>query len=139
MTAAFDRRTSSGPRVSSRFEVQISETGRGVLALVRGPLDQDSAPRLRTRLTGHLHEGGRVVVDLRQAEYVDSSGVRALLVLHRDLEADSGELRLVVEPGSRVDRVIRLLQLQSHFHLCESTADALAAAANVSDPTLVTA
>ena len=132
MTAGFDRRTPPAPRVASRFEVQISETGRGPLALVRGPLDQDSAPRLRTRLTGYLHEAGRVVVDLRHAEYVDSSGVRALLLLHRDLEADSGELRLVVEPGSRVERVIQLLQLQTHFHLYESTSAALAGAATES-------
>jgi anti-sigma B factor antagonist len=123
MTTTFDRRTPA-PRVGSRFEVQISETGQSALALVRGPLDQDTAPRLRTRLAGYLHGARRVVIDLRQADYVDSSGVRALLTLHKDLEADSGELRLVVEPGSRVERVIKLLQLQGHFHVYETASEA---------------
>jgi anti-anti-sigma factor len=125
--------------VGSRFEVQLTETARGTLAQVRGPLDQESAPRLRSRVGSYLHGSRCLVVDLRQAEFVDSSGMRALLLLHRELEADGGELRLVVEPGSRVERVIKLLQLERHFHVYASNTEALGQLGAAKEPALAKA
>jgi len=52
-----------------------------------------------------------VIVDLSRVRYVDSSGVRALLQLAEELELDRKELRVVIEPKSRVERTLSLLQL----------------------------
>jgi anti-sigma B factor antagonist len=111
-------------RTTAPFEVRMSEIGRGLLARVRGPLDLHYAPGFQQQLRRHLAAGKPVVVDLREADYVDSSGVRILLQLHKELDAAGGELRLVIAPKSRVERVIKLLQLQSHFHIFATSMEA---------------
>ncbi|MGV3723877.1 MAG: STAS domain-containing protein [Actinomycetota bacterium] len=52
-----------------------------------------------------------IIVDLSRVRYVDSGGVRALLQLAEELELDRKELRVVIQPGSRVERTLSLLQL----------------------------
>lgn len=66
----------------------------------------------------------RVVLDLRTADYLDSQGVRALLRLQDGLRAAGGELRLVCRPGSSVERVLRLLQLEEAFPVFTGVQDA---------------
>jgi anti-anti-sigma regulatory factor len=55
------------------------------------------------------------LVDLRRAPWVDSAGVRALLQLQEELRAGDGELRLLLQPGSRVERTLSLLRLTPLF------------------------
>jgi anti-sigma B factor antagonist len=114
----------SAVRTATPFDARVSETGRGVLVRVRGPLDLHYAPVFQQQVNSYVATGKLVVVDLRQADYVDSSGIRALLRMQKDLESAKGELRLVVSPASRVERVIKLLQLHTHFHLFPSAAEA---------------
>lgn len=116
--------TAGALRTGDSFEAKVSETGRGVLARVRGPLDLHSAAGFLLQVRRHASTGKLVVVDLREAQYVDSAGIRALLQMQKDVDAAHGDLRLVVAPGGRVERVIKLLQLQGHFRLFQSAADA---------------
>lgn len=111
-------------RIADTFEAKVSEMGRGVLVRVRGPLDLHYAPNFLLQLRRHTSARKQLVVDLREAQYVDSSGIRALMQMQKDLDAAEGDLRLVITPGGRVERVIKLLQLQSHFQLFPSVADA---------------
>jgi len=126
MTAAVtDRRNreAAAERLPA-FDVQVSVAGRTVLARVRGPLDLHYTPRMVDGLQSFVSSANRVVVDLRSSEYIDSTGVRALLSMHKSLETARGELRLVVQPGSRVERVIRLLQLERHFAMFVNPSEA---------------
>lgn len=110
--------------LAASFDVQITVAGRAVLARVHGPLDLHFAPRFLNLIDSYQRNYRQVVVDLRSAEYVDSSGVRALLLLHRNLQEAHSELRVVIQPGSRVERVIRLLKLENHFNTFTSLTDA---------------
>jgi len=116
--------TGGALRTVDSFEAKVLETGRGVLVRVRGPLDLHTAAGFLAQVRRHTATGKLLVVDLRQAQYVDSSGIRALLQLQKDVEAAHGDLRLVVAPAGRVERVIKLLQLHGHFRLYQSAADA---------------
>jgi anti-anti-sigma factor len=111
-------------RAVDAFEAKVSETGKGVLVRVRGPLDLHNTPGFLQQIRRHTTAGKRLVVDLREAQYVDSAGIRALLQMQKDLDTTRGDLRLVVSPGGRVERVIKLLQLNGHFHLYPSAAAA---------------
>lgn len=111
-------------RIADTFEAKVSEMGRGVLVRIRGPLDLHYSAGFLVQLRRYTSVGKQVVVDLREAQYVDSSGIRALMQLQKDLDAAQGDLRLVISPGGRVERVIKLLQLQSHFQIFPSVADA---------------
>ena len=111
-------------RVTAPFELTVLEADALVQAKIAGALDVESSPKLLNRLEATCKGKCRLVLDLRQAAYVDSSGVRALMLLHSDLEASGGELCLLVKPGSRVERVLSLLQLLKHFRIYETAAEA---------------
>lgn len=56
------------------------EGDEGLVLRIRGELDMATAPKLRRALDTALDaEGRRVVVDLRELTFVDSTGVRVLL------------------------------------------------------------
>src|SRR5690349_17303575 len=60
------------------FDLKIAQSGRMLLARVSGPLDSTTAETFEQRLRPHCARSGRVVLDLRLADYVDSTGVRSL-------------------------------------------------------------
>ena len=56
-----------------------------------GDVDMAVADRLQDVITAHLSNGAvRVVVDLGDVTFLDSSGIRALLLAHRFATANSG-------------------------------------------------
>lgn len=82
-----------------------------------GELDIATAPDLEHALGVQLAEGdGDVVLDLRGVTFLDSSGLRVVLVASREV-AGSGR-RLIVVPGDgQVLRVIRLAQVEDRLDL----------------------
>jgi anti-anti-sigma factor len=106
------------------FEVKVVESGRMARADVRGALSMDHTSEFLARLRPICDHTNRVVLDLRRAEYVDSDGVRALLALQNEMDDRHGELRLVVQPESRVSRTLSLLRLNNRFRIYDSVSDA---------------
>ena len=106
------------------FELSVADRDDLLLARVSGPLDVQYAPAFMERVEALCEAGRRVVIDLRAAEYVDSAGVRALLHLEERLAAHREELRLIVQPGSRVERVLTLLRLTDRFRIHRSSSEA---------------
>lgn len=100
-----------GEQPPAAFGLQVWTEGDAVTAQVAGPLDAAHAPELLGRLRSCLRPRARLVVDLTRAEYVDSTGVRALLALKADLEAEQGSVRVVARSGSRALRTLELLRL----------------------------
>jgi anti-sigma B factor antagonist len=80
--------------------------GRTVLELA-GELDLATAPELEDALHERLRAGEPLVVDLRGLDFMDSSGVRALVAGHSAAK-DAGCSLVIVraEHGTEVDRVI---------------------------------
>ena len=109
---------------TSAYSLKVVDTGRALLASVRGPLDIESAPRFLSQLATPGNNERRLVLDLASADYIDSAGVRALLVLRQHHPHSDNELRLVIQPGSRVDRVLKLLRLEGEFNLYQRLTDA---------------
>ncbi|HEU4752069.1 MAG TPA: STAS domain-containing protein, partial [Armatimonadota bacterium] len=94
--------------------------GEGKLAFmsVRESLDLESSPLFLERVRPVLRNCRCLVVDLSGVEFVDSTGVRTLLSLADEMERQGRELRLVVRPGSRVERTLGLLKLLERFRTC---------------------
>jgi anti-anti-sigma factor len=111
--------------IPQRFQLRIDEHAHDLLVHVAGPLDVEHASRLRERLLPHLDQPRTVVLNLLRTDFIDSEGVRALLALERAAEARRIDLRLVLRPGSRAERTLLLLRLQSHFRIHGSIRAAL--------------
>jgi anti-sigma B factor antagonist len=89
------------------FSIDVAQlNGRTVLELT-GELDLATAPELEGALHDRLGNGESLVVDLRGLEFMDSSGVRALVAGHTAAKEAGCPFVIVRAPhGSEVDRVI---------------------------------
>jgi anti-sigma B factor antagonist len=89
------------------FSISISErNGRAVVALW-GELDLATAPDLEAALNERLDTGQDVVVDLRELDFMDSTGLRALVTAHARVQ-DTDQSFLIVRPlpGAPIERIL---------------------------------
>jgi anti-sigma B factor antagonist len=101
--------------VGPELVLTTDRTGDEVVLTVQGELDAYTAPGLEDHISGLLGDGvDSLVLDLAQTGFLDSSGLRALLTVHRRLEANGGrlELRDASEP---VLRLLEITGLREHF------------------------
>jgi anti-sigma B factor antagonist len=99
-----------------------------VVALV-GEHDAYSAERLRNELAVLLDEGRRIVIDLRDTTFIDSTTLSILLGARRQAEQLSLGFALVL-PGreyTQVNQILELTGLGSAFAIFGKLDDALAA------------
>jgi anti-anti-sigma factor len=109
----------------SHLETRIYEGGRSRLVVARGPLAATSVPEFFGQVANLIQRGCRsLVLDLRQVDFVDGQGVKALLQLREELLARRVPLRLVVAGESRVERTLRLLRFESLFEIHDSPSTA---------------
>src|SRR3712207_1483092 len=114
--------------MSQAFQLQAEHDDRGVEVLaVFGELDVASAPHFRRGVGALLGSGARrLVVDLRETDFIDSSGIGALVWALLRLEAAGGELSCAGANGM-VERAIRLSGLLDQLSLCPTLDEAVAA------------
>jgi anti-anti-sigma factor len=75
--------------------LSIAETDTGTDVLVSGELDVHTCGELEKALVELAHAGrNHVVLDLGDVAFIDSSGLRALIVGQRALSERGGELEL---------------------------------------------
>jgi len=99
------------------FDIVRTEVSGRPTLLVYGEIDVMSAPKLHEALSLVIREEPRILqVDLANVTFIDSTGLSALVVAHRQLEEAGGELRLVSVPP-KVHRVFELVGLDGRFKL----------------------
>jgi anti-sigma B factor antagonist len=99
----------------------------GVYVLqVAGDLDMSTAPQLVAEVA-ELGGGGDlcVVVDVSQLTFIDSSGLNAIVVCGRELDARGGRL-IVTAPSSHIARVFDVVGLGESVELTATLDEALA-------------
>ena len=96
-----------------------------VIVAAEGRVDAANAPELMARIEAALDEGPqRLIVDLAQASYVSSSGIRVLLIAHRRQQAASRTLALANTP-QRILRVLQMAGFDQVFDLIDAAGDAV--------------
>jgi anti-anti-sigma factor len=95
------------------FEVRVDARGTTWTVVVTGELDLAVADRFDAAIGAAIAEAAEtVVIDLSALDFVDSTGIHALLRAHR--EAGARDLRLVIIPASeRVQRLFRICAVDS--------------------------
>ena len=84
------------------FSVEIDHIGTTHIVTVRGEIDIVSAPEFEEKLST---VGSTIVVDLRDLDFMDSSGL-AVLLRRKQMMDGSSDLRLVMKPGI-IERLLR--------------------------------
>ena len=87
--------------IPEAFTVRLEQRGGATVVIPTGELDLATAPSLESALGRAFTEsaGGRVVLDLRELEFIDSSGLRTLLTARR--RAVTGDERTLEIAGVR--------------------------------------
>jgi anti-anti-sigma factor len=102
------------------FSVARREDGDRVVFVPRGELDLATAPELEGPVLSVLDDGRPVVIDLRELEFMDSSGVRVLVAAHGRAGEDGERLTLVRPPrGGAVDRILEIAGVEQALHMVD--------------------
>ncbi|UFP96914.1 STAS domain-containing protein [Gloeobacter morelensis MG652769] len=89
-----------------------------------GQLDAFSEPVFRKVMNKYIEEGTpNVVLDLSQIDFVDSSGLGALVQLAKKVQGVPGTFQIVANP--RVTQTVRLVRLEQFLSLRNSLEEAL--------------
>jgi anti-sigma B factor antagonist len=105
--------------------VAVEEQGGWAVARVSGDLDLTTAPRLRERLVQVVVGGQpRVVLDLQDVDFVDSTGLGVIVGLLKRTRSQGGDLRLV-STRSGLRRILALTSLDHALPLAATVEEAL--------------
>lgn len=114
-------------RMSSGLQVEIEHDGVVMLVRVRGELDVGTAPVLTDRVDEEMaadtHE---VMLDLAEVTFFDSSAVRRVLAMQRELTDQQRHL-VLLEPSAIVHRVLAICGLGDHFEVTSTSSGSPAA------------
>ncbi len=107
------------------FDVQHPSDGAAVIRPI-GRLNMVAAPRLRELVAATVSEGRtRIVVDLVDTEFIDSSGLGALIAGLKAARTAGGDLR-IARPPLQVTTVLELTNLNRVLRPYASVAESLA-------------
>jgi anti-sigma B factor antagonist len=107
----------SPPSVQGEFQVQVHLEGSTKLISVSGELDLASGPELESELDKvSAPETTLVVVDLRELEFMDSTGLSIIVRAHQRLAEGGCELGLV-RGSTQVQRLLDLTGVAERVRL----------------------
>jgi anti-sigma B factor antagonist len=116
----------------TNFSIQVQRNGDAVLLAASGDLDLAAVEPAE----GEFHQAESpaakvIVVDLSRVEFIDSSGLRVLL-LAASRASDAGRRFVVAGAGGQVKRVIEMTGSDQLFELTAALPDPFAAGAEAS-------
>jgi anti-sigma B factor antagonist len=110
----------------SEVVFSIRRQGDAVVATLRGEIDLHNSPQVRSALLKCLDENkpAKLVLNLSQVPYMDSSAIAVLVEALQRLRKTGGKIFLVdVQP--RVKGLLEIARLDTIFSIVASEADAL--------------
>ena len=115
------------PAVNNDFNVEERNEGSAWILAASGELDLRTSPQLEERLN-HVWASGAelVILDLRQIEFMDSTGLRVLLGAHQRAQETSRRFALV-RGADQVERVLTLTGVRDMLTIVDAPEELLAA------------
>ncbi|MER5831389.1 STAS domain-containing protein [Streptomyces sp. NPDC002130] len=111
-------RAEQAPRPVGLSVLSTATDGVRVLTLA-GEIDRDTGDRLRQALNVSDTARRRIVVDMRQVTFMDSTGINILIAAYQAVTAAGGWIRLAGPAGS----VMRTLQIVGVDDVIDCRAD----------------
>ncbi len=112
------------------IHVRTTDDGTQVFEL-EGSLDIATSPAVRAALVDAAERGKHeLIVDLTRVDFLDSTGLGALIGSQRRAKENGGQVKLVTGEG-QILRLLRITGLLSVFGVYHSFADAVAGTGRV--------
>ena len=111
--------TDQSPAPAADFDVTTAVDDAAATVTVRGEVDVYTAPRLRERLYAVVGDGAqRVVLDLSDMTFIDSTGIGALVGALKRCRSAAGDV-VLRGPSAATNRVLELTGLHSVFEVVD--------------------
>jgi anti-sigma B factor antagonist len=108
-------RSAGSDRPGVLLDIQRIRDDRGVRLRLAGELDLSSAPELGRQLAElERADCGRVLIDLSQLEFIDSTGLTLIIEARRAAQENGRDLHLCAGPP-QVQRLFELTGVLEHF------------------------
>ena len=115
------------------MKVSSRRFANAVVLHVKGRLDQETCEAFRGDLMRSVDEsardGGAIVLDLAELDYVSSAGLRCFMVASRQAKAQQGRI-FVADMQPMVEEIFRISHFNLVFQTFPTTREALAAASS---------
>ena len=106
--------------------LSVETVGQACVVKLGGELDLYNAPQVREALTtASADSPQRIVVDLSEVEFIDSTALGVLIEARTKL--NNRRAFLLAAPGFETRRALEISGLDRHFTVHESVSDALVA------------
>jgi anti-sigma B factor antagonist len=104
----------------SGFSISVTEHGGRAVVTITGELDLATSPDLEEVVLGRLDSGQSVVLDLRELQFMDSSGLRVLIAAHTRASEGAAEFA-VVRPaaGSEVEKILEIAGVEQQLQIVD--------------------
>ncbi|HOK07398.1 MAG TPA: STAS domain-containing protein [Syntrophales bacterium] len=107
------------------MEIAVNKVPDGVVIALAGRMDAVTAPKFDRVMDDLIARGERrIVVDLKDLEYISSAGLQSILAAAKRLEPEGGRIDLAALQGP-VFEVFDISGFTSIFHIFDSPAAAL--------------
>ena len=107
------------------MEITVDDVGDIRVVRIAGNLDTQTSPVTEEQLTQLIEDGAtKILLDFEKLNYISSSGLRVLLVAHKRLEGNSGQVR-ICNPNTMVREVFDTSGFSEIFSVYGSQAEAL--------------
>ena len=103
------------------IELSRSRDGDEASIELRGELDPHTTPQLEHEINEVLADGEvrRLVLDLAELAFIDSSGIRSLIRAQQTMAERGGEV-VLRSPGPATQRLLEITHLDVQFEVDES-------------------
>jgi anti-anti-sigma factor len=106
--------------VQSDFRVEVRNEGGAAIVIVRGELDLATSPELEQQLQRVWDSGNEhLIIDLRQLEFMDSTGLSIIVKAHQRLSEEGRQLSLV-RGSQQVQRLLDLTGVSERLQLVDA-------------------
>lgn len=107
------------------IDIKTEHNGAALIFRLRGSLDLATSPTVRAALLEAANEGKHeIIVDLKNVEFIDSTGLGALIGGHRRALESGGGVSLVINEGP-ISRLLNITGLMRVFKVFGSEESAL--------------
>jgi anti-anti-sigma factor len=117
----------SGGFAPKPFEIHSETGGTASMVSAQGEIDLSTAAQFEAAIrAAENHNEREVIVDLCDVDFIDSSGLRVLILSSERLRERDKELHVACVPGA-VRRVFETAAVNERFAIYESREEAVAA------------
>ena len=111
--------------LDGNLSIDVSREADRVVLRLDGELDLASVPLLESEVEGAtLDQPATIVLDLRGLEFIDSTGLRAIL-LQDKRSSERGQTFALVRGSEQVQRLMRMTGVDEHLKIIASPEEIL--------------